>query len=564
MRERADRADDLGADRRVLAHDVPLGTAQPAGLLQDRVGHADLADVVQQRHLADRGRVLGVHPELARDLECQLEHRLGMRSGVVLARVERRQQRLPRGRLDLLAAAQLRALGGVQPVARDPRQDVEEAQVALVELRLRQAAQAAQRAVDRAVGAAHRHARVRADPRRGDERMAGGLRQHLGIGHELRRVARDHRVAPRVVARQREARSHAPVGGDVAVDLAQHELGFGQLGQVRQLHPEQLARRSEKTIHRSRIGPCGRLVNPHRRHHDRYAAARALLVRGRRGHLAHRVLGERGDREARIHPDVGRDRGSVADQEVLVAEDALAGIDHAARAVGADHRAAEDVRRGRDVRDRLHERALGDPAGALGQPLGEPVGDRDEGRVRAVGVLLGAQAHAAEPAAPRTQRDRVVERLHHQHDDRALGPAARPAQARQADRVARRRAEQLERPREPRAVADQEREERAHAVARVAVGDGLDVGVGIGVDARGDRHPLGHVGRAGRQRDGEDRLRVGPHQLAEPVGDAAGASRPASSAPAAGWCRARRRRRRRRASCAPGDPCAARRRCARS
>ena len=245
VRERADRADDLGADRRVLAHDVPLGTAQPAGLLQDRVGHADLADVVQQRHLADRGRVLGVHPELARDLERQLEHRLGMRSGVVLARVERRQQRLPRRRLDLFAAAQLRALGGVQPVARDPRQDVEEAQVALVELRLRQAAQAAQRAVDRAVAAAHRHARVRADPRRGDERMAGGLRQHLGVGHELRRFARDHRVAPRVVARQREARPHAPVGGDVAVDLAQHELGFGQLGQVRKLHPEQLASRSE-------------------------------------------------------------------------------------------------------------------------------------------------------------------------------------------------------------------------------------------------------------------------------------------------------------------------------
>jgi hypothetical protein len=52
--ERADRAHDLRADRRVLAHHVPLRRGKAPPLLQDRVGHADLPDVVQQRHLADR------------------------------------------------------------------------------------------------------------------------------------------------------------------------------------------------------------------------------------------------------------------------------------------------------------------------------------------------------------------------------------------------------------------------------------------------------------------------------------------------------------------------------
>ena len=47
-------------------------------------------------------------------------------------------------------------------------------------------------------------------------------------------------------------------------------------------------------------------------------------------HVAHRVLGHRGDREARVHADVGGHRRAVADEQVLVAEHALAGVDHAA------------------------------------------------------------------------------------------------------------------------------------------------------------------------------------------------------------------------------------------
>ena len=123
--------------------------------------------------------------------------------------------------------------------------------------------------------------------------------------------------------------------------------------------------------------------------------------------LAHRVLGQGGDRQARVDADVGRDRRAVADQQVLVAEDALARVDDAVLGAVADHRAAEDVGGGRDVHQRLGGRALGDPAGALGQPLGGLVGDRDEGRVGALGdparSAAGRRRSASASAAARSR-----------------------------------------------------------------------------------------------------------------------------------------------------------------
>src|SRR3954469_7166672 len=56
--------------------------------------------------------------------------------------------------------------------------------------------------------------------------------------------------------------------------------------------------------------------------------------------VAHRMLGERGDREARVHADVGRDRRPVADEQVLVAEHALIRVHDAGVRAGADHRPA--------------------------------------------------------------------------------------------------------------------------------------------------------------------------------------------------------------------------------
>ena len=58
-----------------------------------------------------------------------------------------------------------------------------------------------------------------------------------------------------------------------------------------------------------------------------------------------------------------------------------------------------------------------------------------------------------------------------------------------------------------------------HRVEALAVAHRLDVGVGVGVEARGDRDAVGVVGRVVLGGDGaEDRLGVGARQVAEPPG----------------------------------------------
>ena len=55
-REELEGCDDLGADHRMLAHQRPLLRLQSGALAQDRLRHADLADVVEQpglRHHLD-------------------------------------------------------------------------------------------------------------------------------------------------------------------------------------------------------------------------------------------------------------------------------------------------------------------------------------------------------------------------------------------------------------------------------------------------------------------------------------------------------------------------------
>ncbi len=125
---------------------------------------------MQQRHLADLGGVGAREAHLLRHLEGQREHRLGVLGGVVLARVEGGDERLAGGRLELGAAAGRRLRRDAEAPARDARQGGEDLQVALAELRARRAAQAAQRAVQGAVGPAHRDARVNVTKRLGNTR----------------------------------------------------------------------------------------------------------------------------------------------------------------------------------------------------------------------------------------------------------------------------------------------------------------------------------------------------------------------------------------------------------
>jgi hypothetical protein len=45
---KVDHGEDVGADGRVLLHDLKFRRAQAAGFVQDVLGNGDLADIVQQ------------------------------------------------------------------------------------------------------------------------------------------------------------------------------------------------------------------------------------------------------------------------------------------------------------------------------------------------------------------------------------------------------------------------------------------------------------------------------------------------------------------------------------
>src|ERR1035437_8241488 len=104
--------------------------------------------------------------------------------------------------------------------------------------------------------------------------------------------------------------------------------------------------------------------------------------------VGHGTLGQRGDREGGVDADVGRDGGAVADQQVLVAEHAVAVVDHPGLWVCADDGPAEDVGGHRDREDRLGEHRLGGPAKLVLHPLSGTVGGGDLVGVGALGILL--------------------------------------------------------------------------------------------------------------------------------------------------------------------------------
>ncbi len=105
----------------------------------------------------------------------------------------------------------------------------------------------------------------------------------------------------------------------------------------------------------------------------------------------HRPLGHRRDRQARIHTGIGRDDRTVADEQVLVAEHSMLGVDNAPLgAVGGD-RAAQDMCGDRHVEQRFGQPTLRGPTGPVGEPLGEVVGHRQESGRRVVRILAGGE-----------------------------------------------------------------------------------------------------------------------------------------------------------------------------
>jgi hypothetical protein len=89
-----------------------------AGLLEDRVRGAELADLVQERDLRDLDHLQLVEPELLRHRGGEAHDRLGVLGRVLLARLQRGQQRLARDRSGLVSRGARRRGGGEHTVHR--------------------------------------------------------------------------------------------------------------------------------------------------------------------------------------------------------------------------------------------------------------------------------------------------------------------------------------------------------------------------------------------------------------------------------------------------------------
>ncbi len=96
-----DGREDGAADRRVRAHEHPLVGGERPGLIQDRVGHADLADVMEQRAELHAPQLVTGHPHLVRDRSRQRSDPRGVAARVRIPRVDRCRERLHRCEVQL-------------------------------------------------------------------------------------------------------------------------------------------------------------------------------------------------------------------------------------------------------------------------------------------------------------------------------------------------------------------------------------------------------------------------------------------------------------------------------
>ena len=91
-REKRNRSQDSRAEDRVQLDLLVLGIGERAGLPQQRIGHANLADVVQQRAEPEDLEFCLVQAERPADRDRQHADSFGMAGCVGVARVERRGQ----------------------------------------------------------------------------------------------------------------------------------------------------------------------------------------------------------------------------------------------------------------------------------------------------------------------------------------------------------------------------------------------------------------------------------------------------------------------------------------
>lgn len=73
----------------MTAHGLPFRFIERSRFLKDLIRDCDLAHIVQERASPEVGEFLLAESKLARDLECDLCHPLGMSLGFPIAQVER-------------------------------------------------------------------------------------------------------------------------------------------------------------------------------------------------------------------------------------------------------------------------------------------------------------------------------------------------------------------------------------------------------------------------------------------------------------------------------------------
>ena len=135
MQRPADAVEQPLPRDRVIAHDVPLGLVQRAGLVEDVVGRRELADVVQQGAELHQPALLAVDVQLVGDDERELDDALAVRAGVLVLGAEHvsKQERRP-----AIGGAQLdRVIDALGSLVREDGQHPDERERQEVRVRLR-------------------------------------------------------------------------------------------------------------------------------------------------------------------------------------------------------------------------------------------------------------------------------------------------------------------------------------------------------------------------------------------------------------------------------------------
>ena len=211
---RARARQQLGAHRRVAAHELAVLGRERAGLQQDRVGHADLAHVVQQARVAQRLGLGRGHPQRQPEALAHPADALEVHAGLLVAR-----------------------LGGVRKAMDD------------LELRLAQ--------LDRAL--AHGLLELDVAPRHAEPLAAfGGVARADRADHPQREREERHRD-----------RQDAPVVEGALGDEQEDERDRGHHGHGHQRAQAQADQRGQEAEreHDQQAGPARRPVQWHATHH---------------------------------------------------------------------------------------------------------------------------------------------------------------------------------------------------------------------------------------------------------------------------------------------------------